>query len=159
MAFDRLVRFEADGATYYGNLVSFESERRYTAGNDISARNFQVPEASGGQYCYAKSFDTFAPIGPWLVSPAIIPDPQKLKFAVKVNGEVRQETSTDDLIWSVQQIMRHLSLGTTLRAGTVVMTGTPKGVGYFSNRFLQDGDSIEVEVEGVAKLINTVGFE
>lgn len=131
----------------------------YTAGNDVSARNFQVPDASGGQYCYAKSFDQFAPIGPWLVSPALIPDPQKLEFVVRVNGEVRQKTGTNDMIWTVKQILRHLTQGTTLRAGTVVMTGTPNGVGYFSQRFLQDGDLVEVDVEGVAKLVHTVVYE
>ncbi|GAB1214048.1 hypothetical protein ATERTT37_003205 [Aspergillus terreus] len=131
----------------------------YTAGNDVSARNFQVPDASGGQYCYAKSFDQFAPIGPWLVSPALIPDPQKLEFVVRVNGEVRQKTGTNDMIWTVKQILRHLTQGTTLRAGTVVMTGTPNGVGYFSQRFLQDGDLVEVDVEGVAKLVHTVVYD
>lgn len=131
----------------------------YTAGNDVSARNFQLPEVSGGQYCYAKSFDTFAPIGPMVVSPTVIPDPQQLRFVVRVNGEVRQETGTDDMIWSVRQILRHLTQGTTVKAGTVVMTGTPSGVGFFQKRFLTHGDTVEVEVEGVARLVSKVDFE
>ncbi|KAF9890427.1 hypothetical protein FE257_005832 [Aspergillus nanangensis] len=131
----------------------------YTAGNDVSARNFQLPEASGGQFCYAKSFDTFAPIGPAIVSPAVILDPQKLRYMVRVNGEIRQETGTDDMIWSVRQILRHITQGTTVKAGTVVMTGTPSGVGFFQKRFLSHGDTVEVEVEGVAKLVSTVEFE
>lgn len=74
----------------------------YTAGNDISARNFQLPETSGGQYCYAKSFDGFAPIGPAIVSPELLTDPQKLRYVTRVNGAKRQETGTDDMIWSVK---------------------------------------------------------
>ena len=76
----------------------------YTAGNDVSARNFQLPEASGGQFCYSKSFDSFAPIGHCLVSPAQIPDPQTLKYTTRVNGEVRQTTGTDDMIWTVKKM-------------------------------------------------------
>jgi 2-keto-4-pentenoate hydratase/2-oxohepta-3-ene-1,7-dioic acid hydratase in catechol pathway len=131
----------------------------YTAGNDVSARNYQLPDASGGQYCYAKSFDGFAPIGPYIVSPAAIPDVQALKYVTRVNGEVRQETGTEDMIWSVKEILRHLSQGTTVRAGTVVMTGTPAGVGFFAKRFLQDGDVVEVDIESVGKLSNTMQYE
>ncbi len=133
----------------------------YTAGNDVSARNFQLAEASGGQFCYAKSFDEFAPIGPYIVSPALVPDPQKLKLWTRVNGEVRQETGTDDMYWTVKELLRHLSQGTTVKAGTVVMTGTPSGVGLFSNpkNFLKDGDLVEIEIEGIATLRNTMKFE
>ncbi|KAF2992990.1 hypothetical protein E8E13_000714 [Curvularia kusanoi] len=82
----------------------------YTAGNDVSARNYQLPKAGGSQFCYAKSFDKFAPIGPWITSPRVIPDPQALRYVTRVNGEVRQETSTDDMIWSIKQIMTLLAL-------------------------------------------------
>jgi 2-keto-4-pentenoate hydratase/2-oxohepta-3-ene-1,7-dioic acid hydratase in catechol pathway len=122
----------------------------YTAGNDVSARNFQIPEASGGQFCYAKSFDKFAPIGHTIVAAQEIPDPQTLKLTTKVNGVIKQETSTADMIWGVRQIISHLSRGTTLRKGTVIMTGTPSGVGYFRKEFLQNEDVVEVEIEGVA---------
>jgi transcription initiation factor TFIIH subunit 2 len=105
----------------------------YTVGNDVSARNFQLPaSASGGQFGYAKSFDGFAPIGPCIASQeAIGGDPNKIRYWTKVNGEKRQETGTDDMIWTVGQIVEHLSRGTTLRAGTCIMTGTPSGVGVF----------------------------
>lgn len=104
----------------------------YTVGNDVSARNFQLPASvSGGQFGYAKSFDKFAPVGPCIASTKVVPDPQKLKYWTKVNGEKRQETGTDDMIWTVGQIVEHLSRGTTLRAGTCIMTGTPSGVGLF----------------------------
>ncbi|MCJ1302354.1 hypothetical protein MMC08_005157 [Hypocenomyce scalaris] len=132
----------------------------YAAGNDVSARNFQVPaDICGGQYCYAKSFDRFAPMGPALASPTVIPDPQKLKYTTKVNGEIRQETSTDDMIWSVRQIIAHLSRGTTLRRGTAIMMGTPSGVGLFRKEFLKDGDIVEVEVEGIGKIANRMVFD
>lgn len=99
----------------------------YTIGNDVSARNFQMPDVSGGQFCYAKSFDGFAPIGPAISMTDAIPDPQKLSFITRVNGMKRQETSTDDMIWPVSQIIAHLSRGTTIRKGTLIMTGTPSG--------------------------------
>jgi 2-keto-4-pentenoate hydratase/2-oxohepta-3-ene-1,7-dioic acid hydratase in catechol pathway len=132
----------------------------YTAGNDVSARNFQLPDTSGGQYCYAKSFDAFAPVGPCIVSPSLIPDPQRLRYTTSVNGEKRQETGTNDMIWSVGQIIAHLSRGTTLRAGTVIMTGTPSGVGLFMEPkgFLKGGDVVEVRVEGIGSVVNEMVF-
>lgn len=131
----------------------------YTAGNDVSARNYQMPAASGGQFCYAKSFDEFAPIGPYIISPSLIPDVQQLQYVTRVNGEVRQETCTNDMIWTVKDILRHLSQGTTVRAGTVVMTGTPAGVGFFQKKFLNDGDVVEVEIKNVGKLSNVMQYE
>ncbi|KAM5347513.1 hypothetical protein ACJ41O_010518 [Fusarium nematophilum] len=77
----------------------------YTIGNDVSARNFQLPEASGGQFCYAKSFDGFAPVGPAIWAPTLIPDPQKLRLRTRVNGEVVQQTETSDMIWQRKTIM------------------------------------------------------
>jgi 2-keto-4-pentenoate hydratase/2-oxohepta-3-ene-1,7-dioic acid hydratase in catechol pathway len=132
----------------------------YTAGNDVSARYFQLPDTSGGQYCYAKAFDKFAPIGPAIVSPSLIPDPQKLKYTTKVNGQLRQETPTSDMIWSVKQIIAHLSRGTTLRKGTVIMTGTPKGVGLFMEPkgFCKDGDVVEVNIEKIGAIANKMVF-
>jgi transcription initiation factor TFIIH subunit 2 len=134
----------------------------YTVGNDVSARNFQLPvSVSGGQFGYAKSFDKFAPIGPVIVSSSLIPDPQKLHYWTKVNGEIRQETGTDDMIFTVAQIIEHLSRGTTLRAGTAIMTGTPSGVGLFREpkAFVTDGDEVEIYVEGIGSLVNKMKFE
>ncbi|KAF1944881.1 hypothetical protein EJ02DRAFT_501093 [Clathrospora elynae] len=134
----------------------------YTVGNDISARNYQLPTSvSGGQFGYAKSFDKFAPIGPCIASTTVIPDPQRLSYWTKVNGEKRQETGTDDMIYSVGQIVEHLSRGMTLRAGTAIMTGTPSGVGLFMEPkgFLGHGDVVEVHVEGIGSIVNTMVFE
>jgi 2-keto-4-pentenoate hydratase/2-oxohepta-3-ene-1,7-dioic acid hydratase in catechol pathway len=133
----------------------------YTVGNDVSARNFQIPNiVSGGQYGYAKSFDQFAPIGPAVLIAKGV-DPQTLKYTTKVNGELRQETGTDDMIWTVKQIIAHLSRGTTLRKGTVIMTGTPSGVGLFMEPkgFLKDGDVVEIGVEGIGSIANKMVFE
>ncbi|KAJ5174150.1 uncharacterized protein N7482_000027 [Penicillium canariense] len=130
----------------------------YCIGNDVSCRTFQMPDASGGQFCYCKSFDKFAPIGPAIWSTSLISDPQKLKYVTRVNGEVRQETGTDDMIWSVRQIIAHLSRGMTLRKGTVIMTGTPAGIGAFQKKFLKDGDVVEVELLGFGKVVNKMSF-
>ncbi|KAJ4347823.1 uncharacterized protein N0V89_009193 [Didymosphaeria variabile] len=135
----------------------------YTVGNDVSARNFQLPASvSGGQFGYAKSFDGFAPIGPCIASQAAIGgDPNKIRYWTKVNGEKRQETGTDDMIWSVGQIVEHLSRGTTLQAGTCIMTGTPSGVGVFMDPkgFVKDGGEVEIYVEGIGSLVNRMKFE
>lgn len=132
----------------------------YTVGNDVSARFFQLPPNSGGQFCYGKSFDSFAPIGPCIVSPNLIPDPQKLDYVTRVNGQIRQQTSTSDMIWSVKQIIVHLSRGTTLRKGTAIMTGTPSGIGLFhKDGLLKDGDEVEISVAGIGAIKNRMVFE
>lgn len=133
----------------------------YTCGNDVSARNFQKPRASGGQFCYAKSFDAFAPIGPAVVLAHTVADPQTLQLFTNLNCEVRQQTCTDDMIWTVAQIIEHLSRGTTLRKGTVIMTGTPSGVGCFMQPLgvINDGDVVEVGIEGFGRLANRYSFE
>ena len=122
----------------------------YTIGNDVSARNFALPDTSG------KCFDGFAPIGPAIITPAAIPDPQRISFLTKVNGIVRQTTSTEDMNWTVAEIIEHLSRGTTLRQGTVIMTGTPIGSGMFMNPkgFIQDGNVVSVELDGFGGITN-----
>jgi transcription initiation factor TFIIH subunit 2 len=134
----------------------------YTVGNDVSARNFQLPDTSGGQFCYATSFDGFAPIGPCIVSASLIPDPQKLRLSTRVNGEIRQETETSDMIFTVAKIIAHLSRGTTLRKGTIIQTGTPSGVGLFiepkGSGFLKDGDLVEVAIDGIGAIQNKMVF-
>jgi 2-keto-4-pentenoate hydratase/2-oxohepta-3-ene-1,7-dioic acid hydratase in catechol pathway len=135
----------------------------YTVGNDVSARNFQLPDTSGGQFCFAKSFDGFAPIGPVIVSKQLIPDPQQLHLVTKVNGQVRQETETSDMIFTVAKIIQHLTKGTTLRKGTIIQTGTPSGVGLFvepkGSGMLKDGDVVEISIDGIGSLKNKMVFE
>ena len=129
----------------------------YTVGNDVSSRDWQKAEAGGGQFCYAKSFDTFLPLGPQLVSAAEIPDPSTLKVHTKLNGESVQQGETSDLIFSVPRLIAFLSQGTTLHAGTMIMTGTPPGVMSFRKdppEFLKAGDVVECSISSIGTLRN-----
>ena len=129
----------------------------YTAANDISARDWQL-EWGGGQWGFGKSFDTFCPLGPVLVTADEIPNPNSLKIRTTLNGQVVQDANTDDMIFGVADLVSFLSRDTTLVAGTVVLTGTPMGVGMAAvpQRWLAAGDEIEVWLEGVGSLRNRV---
>jgi 2-keto-4-pentenoate hydratase/2-oxohepta-3-ene-1,7-dioic acid hydratase in catechol pathway len=133
----------------------------YMAGNDISSRYWQMPERSGNQHGPAKSFDKFAPIGPVIASSKVVPNPHNLWIKSIVNGEIRQSARTDDFIYDIPAIIRHISRGTTLRKGTVVITGTPSGVAAFMKppAWLKDGDVVEVEIEKIGKIRNMMVFE
>mgnify|MGYP006279826845 CR=1 FL=1 len=129
----------------------------YTAANDVSARDWQK-ERGGSQWCRGKSFDTFAPLGPWIVTPDEIPDPGVLGITTRVNGEVLQDSNTADMIFDIPALLEFLSGDTTLPAGSVILTGTPEGVGMGRNpqRWLQQGDRVEVEIAGIGVLENRV---
>ena len=101
----------------------------YTCANDVSARDWQG-KWGGSQWCRGKTFDTFAPMGPCLVTPDEIPNPNALKIKLDINGEVMQDWNTDDMIFDVPRLIEFLSGSTTLLPGTVIMTGTPHGVGF-----------------------------
>ncbi|PVH70574.1 aromatic compound degradation protein, partial [Cadophora sp. DSE1049] len=123
----------------------------FTVGNDMSSRYWQDPERSSSQHSTAKSFDKFAPLGPVIASLKAVGDPEKLRLRTWVNGELRQDTSTGDLIFGVRHLIRHLSRGKTLRKGTVIMTGTPSGVAAFHKppKWLRNGDLVEIEIEKI----------
>lgn len=127
----------------------------YTCGNDVSARDCQ---ARDGQWARAKSFDTFAPLGPHVVTDL---DPGALAIQTRLNGQVMQSSSTAQMVFSVAELVSYLSRGMTLRPGTVIMTGTPPGVGQARKPpvFLQPGDVCEVEIEGIGVLRNAVVAE
>ena len=129
----------------------------YTCGNDVSARDWQK-EGGGSQWCRGKSFDTFCPLGPVLVTPEEIPNPNALRISTKVNGETLQDCSTADLIFDVPALIEFLSGSTTLLPGTVILTGTPHGVGMARTppRWLQPGDTVAVEIEKIGVLTNPV---
>ncbi|KAF5021356.1 hypothetical protein F66182_6601 [Fusarium sp. NRRL 66182] len=133
----------------------------YTVGNDVSSRWWQWPERSGSQHGYAKSFDKFGPVGPVITSPRVITDPEDLTLECFVNGEKRQSTKVDDMIFNISTILQHLSQGTTLRKGTIVMTGTPSGVAAFMKPpgWLKDGDVVEVHLDKVGTIRNKMVFE
>jgi len=129
----------------------------YTCANDVSARDWQK-DHGGGQWVKGKSFDTFCPLGPILVTADCIPNPQILPIRTVLNGQIRQESFTGDMIFSVAEIIAFLSGSTTLRAGTVILTGTPPGVGVAANppRFLKHGDEVVVEITGIGRIQNSV---
>lgn len=129
----------------------------YTVANDVSARDWQK-EWGGSQWCRGKSFDTFAPMGPWIVTSDKIHDPNTLRITTRVNGETLQDSNTGDMIFDVPTLIEFLSGDTTLPVGTVILTGTPSGVGVgrTPQRWLKTGDSVEVEIEEIGILFNYV---
>ena len=134
-----------------------ESIFGYMILNDTSARDIQAKDK---QFTRAKGFDTFAPCGPWITSADEIPEPQNLKMVTKVNGDIRQNSSTSNMHLKVYAIVSLLSKAMTLEKGDIISTGTPAGV--MLNKpdaiFLKDGDKIEMEIENLGKLQNTVKF-
>jgi 2-keto-4-pentenoate hydratase/2-oxohepta-3-ene-1,7-dioic acid hydratase in catechol pathway len=131
----------------------------YMCGNDVTARNWQVDRTlGGGQFVRGKSFDGFAPMGPALVTADEIPDPNALKLTTTLNGRVMQESSTSDMIFDVPTLISELSSTMTLRAGVVLFTGTPSGVGFVRKPpvYLQDDDEVVVEIEHLGRLRNPV---
>jgi len=129
----------------------------YTCANDVSARLWQL-QRGGSQWSFSKGFDTFCPLGPVLVSPSVIPDPNKLKISTVLNGEVVQDSNTSDMIFNVPKIIEFLSQSTTLLPGTVIITGTPEGVGMARKppKWLKHGDVVTIEIEKIGKLTNPV---
>ena len=132
----------------------------YTCANDVSARRWQK-EGGGKQWCRGKSFDTFCPLGPCLVTADEIPDPNTLKIRTTLNDELLQDSTTADMIFDVPLLISFLSEGTTLLPGTVILTGTPQGVGFARNPpvFLKKGDRVAIEIEGIGTLVNPVSEE
>lgn len=127
----------------------------YTAFNDVSARDFQ---GHTSQWTMGKSPDTFGPLGLALVTADEIPDPQKLELRTTVNGEVLQQASTADMVFTVRQLIAYLSQTMTLLPGDVIATGTPSGIGAARTppRFLRPGDTVVISIDGVTELTNPV---
>jgi len=131
----------------------------YTIVNDITARDVQ--RRHGGQYFKGKGLDGSCPMGPWIVTADAIPDPARLAIRCKVNGEVRQDSTTASMIFDIPTLIASLSEGLTLEPGDILATGTPSGVGYAMDppRYLIDGDVVTCEVEGVGTLENPLRAE
>lgn len=132
----------------------------YTCANDVSARDWQIKKG-GGQWCRGKTFATFCPLGPCLVTPDEIPDPNRLSIKTVLNGQVMQDWNTDDMIFPVRQLIEYLSGSTILAPGTVILTGTPHGVGAARKPpvFLKPGDEVTIEIQGIGALTNPVRDE
>ncbi|KAH7139927.1 hypothetical protein B0J13DRAFT_505294 [Dactylonectria estremocensis] len=136
----------------------------YTAGNDVSARDWQREPGKAGpvpQWTFSKSFDKYAPLGPCLVAAHVLGDAENLSLTTSVNGQVRQQSNTSDLWLGVRKLVAFCSQGQTLQRGTLIMTGTPGGVGLFMKppSFLKSGDQVDVEIGGIGRLRNRIVFE
>jgi 2-keto-4-pentenoate hydratase/2-oxohepta-3-ene-1,7-dioic acid hydratase in catechol pathway len=161
------VDYEAELAVVIGRQVkniapdkAMDAILGYTCGNDISARDWQFHKQKQ-QWARGKSFDTFCPLGPCLVTREDIPDPGNLRIMTILNGEVLQDSNTANMIFDVPAIVSHLSRSMTLNPGTVILTGTPEGVGFTRQPpvFLKDGDTITIRIEKIGELINPVKRE
>ncbi|MCW2876419.1 MAG: 5-carboxymethyl-2-hydroxymuconateDelta-isomerase [Sphaerisporangium sp.] len=129
----------------------------YAISNDVSEREFQLER--GGQWDKGKSCETFNPLGPWLVTADEVPDPQNLGLRLWVNGEVRQNGGTKNMIFGVAEVVRYLSQFMVLEPGDVINTGTPAGValGMPDQPYLKEGDVLELEIDGLGRQRQTVG--
>ncbi len=162
-----LVDYEGELAVVIGKTCKNVSKERaldyvlgYACANDVSARDWQG-KWGGGQWCKGKTFDTFAPFGPCLVTTDEIPNPNTLRIRTILNGQVRQDSNTADMIFDVPTLIAFLSGSTTLLPGTVILSGTPGGVGSAMKppSWLQPGDSITVEIEKIGSLTNPIREE
>jgi len=132
----------------------------YTCANDVSARDWQI-KWGGSQWCRGKSFDTFCPLGPCIVTRDEMENPTGLRISTSVNGEILQDWNTSDMIFDVATLVTFLAGSTTLLPGTVILTGTPHGVGMAREpkRWLMPGDVVSVEIEKIGALVNPVAEE
>ena len=129
----------------------------YTCAHDVSERHWQK-QGGGGQWCRGKTFATFCPLGPCLVTTDEIPDPHALSIKTTLNGEIMQDWKTDDMIFDIPRLIEFLSAGTRLLPGTVILTGTPHGVGAARKPpvFLKHGDDVTISISGIGDLNNPV---
>jgi 2-keto-4-pentenoate hydratase/2-oxohepta-3-ene-1,7-dioic acid hydratase in catechol pathway len=161
------VDYEAELAVIIGRKVknitpseAMDCILGYTCANDVSARDWQI-EKQKKQWARGKSFDTFCPLGPYLVTRDEIPDPQNLQIRTILNGNTVQNSNTSDMIFDIPAIVSDLSRSMTLMPGTVILTGTPEGVGFTRQPpvYLRDGDIVTIEIEKIGQLTNPVKTE
>jgi 2-keto-4-pentenoate hydratase/2-oxohepta-3-ene-1,7-dioic acid hydratase in catechol pathway len=134
----------------------------YTCANDVSARDWQRDkDLGGGQFARGKSFDGFCPLGPAIVTKDEIPDPNQLRIRCELNGQVMQDLTTADMIFDVPTLIESLSSTLTLRAGSIILTGTPQGVGFARTPpvWMKPGDRVVVELEKIGRLENPIAAE
>jgi 2-keto-4-pentenoate hydratase/2-oxohepta-3-ene-1,7-dioic acid hydratase in catechol pathway len=130
----------------------------YTILNDVSARDFQMATS---QWMIGKTFDTFAPMGPWIVTADEIEDPHNLGISLTLSGDLMQNSNTQNLIFKLPQLIAHLSSVFTLEPGDIIATGTPAGVGFARKppRYLMPGDEVRIAIQGIGELVNPVVAE
>ncbi len=148
------------GGRYIPQAEARSHVAAYTCGNDVSARDWQRNKP-GGQWLSGKSFDTFAPCGPWMVTADEIPEPGRLAIQLRLNGQVMQDSNTAELIFSVDHLVSYISQFCTLNPGDLIFSGTPGGVGMGRQPpvYLQPGDVTEVEIEKIGVLRNRFAAE
>ena len=160
------VDYECELAVVIGRACKNVSKERaldyvlgYTCANDVSARDWQVTKG-GSQWCRGKTFDTFTPLGPCLVTADEMPNPNAAGIGIRttLNGDRVQDWRTDDMIFDVASLITFLSGSTTLPAGTVILTGTPHGVGMARTPklWMKPGDTVSVEIDGIGTLTNPI---
>jgi 2-keto-4-pentenoate hydratase/2-oxohepta-3-ene-1,7-dioic acid hydratase in catechol pathway len=161
------VDYEAELAVIIGKKVknippseAMDCILGFTCANDVSARDWQI-EKQKRQWARGKSFDTFCPLGPYLVTRDEIPDPQNLRIRTILNGSTVQDSNTSDMIFDIPAIVSDLSRSMTLLPGTVILTGTPGGVGFTRQPplYLQDGDIVTIDIEKIGQLTNPIKRE
>lgn len=154
------VDYEGELAVIFGKETRLVTPERaldhifgYTIANDVTARDLQKGD---GQWTRAKGLDTFCPMGPWLVTADEIPDPQNVPIRTTVNGVVRQNSNTKEMIFDVKTLIAYISRAFTLYPGDILLTGTPAGVGNYMKppALLRDGDEVVIEIEGIGQLRN-----
>jgi 2-keto-4-pentenoate hydratase/2-oxohepta-3-ene-1,7-dioic acid hydratase in catechol pathway len=159
------VDYEAELGVVIGSRVravsrenALEAVLGYLCLNDVSARDLQFAD---GQWTRGKSPDTFCPVGPELVPAAEVPDPQSLRIRTVLNGEVMQDSTTANMVFGVAELVAFISQAITLEPGDLIATGTPAGVGAFRHPpvFMQPGDEVTIEIEGLGALTNPVRAE
>lgn len=163
------IDFENELAVVIGKTAKYVSREAaldyvfgYTIANDVSARDWQRDKAlGGGQFARGKSFDTFCPMGPFILTADEVPNPNALWIKTTLNGQVMQDHTTADMIFDVRTLIESLSSTMTLRPGAVILTGTPHGVGFARTPpvFLKAGDKIVCEIEKLGRLENPVESE
>ncbi|MEM2590591.1 MAG: fumarylacetoacetate hydrolase family protein, partial [Zestosphaera sp.] len=135
----------------------------YTILNDLSIRERQAPLPKsprlGLRWLPGKNFDTSTPLGPFVVTSDEVPDPHNLRLGTRVNGEVRQDFTTSDMVFKIPEIVEAVTDGLTLEPGDIIATGTPSGVGLGTGKYLKHGDVVEAWIEGIGILTNYVVFE
>ena len=163
-SFVKQLDYEIELAVIIGEKIKNVDENKakdcifgYMVFNDVSARDIQMQDK---QFTRGKSFDTFAPSGPYITTVSEIPNPQDLRLVTKVNDQIRQDSSTKNMFISISSIISKLSTVMTLEKGDIITTGTPEGVALNNPGipFLKDGDKIEMEIEKLGKITNTVKF-
>lgn len=154
-----------------GKYISKKDARDYVAGytiaNDVSFRDLQMPQAwpqrsntLGQNWVKGKGLDNSFPLGPWLVTGKEIKDPNNLELSLTVNGDTKQKSNTQEMVFKIEDLIEYLSAGITLEPGDVISTGTPLGVAVFSGApFLKDGDKVRASIQGIGNLENPVKSE